>query len=213
MTRMVLNAEEKARKLRVYHRLKREDKRSPGRYREAMEFKRVVYEESRLSLKDHAALEHAWDELERVYPPLLPDVEGVGAKLPGHPSPSALPESQAPAAPSVRYLGNLALPAEWPEIPDTAPYRDEVQWVYSNLVAIGSGKRLHLAKALSPPPSLGAVGMAKHYMGCTRDFYDKIAKPILGGIADESDGVNVRREKTQLSEIRQILEDLRKGEA
>jgi len=211
---------EKARKAAVDRRLWDEEKLVPGRREQALTYKAAVYQEAKKRLMMKAAVEYSWDEMEKAFPPLTErekELARLEKSAAAGEEEAVVSESEkaVPEEPMVeiRRIGNLVLPLEWPEIPETAPYKAEVQWVYSNLVAIGSGKRLNLSRAFSPPPSRGAVGMAKHYMGCTRDFYDKIAKPVLGGVVDESESANVRREKTRIEDIRRILDDLREAKA
>jgi hypothetical protein len=217
------SAEFKARKLAVQKRLTTE-----GRWKEASDFKETV----RLGCKAagmgaDASVQASWDEMERNYPPLsesaaaaakVVEQDGGGGLV----QESVLESVLEPVvvSPVVVNVSNrkkqeraiaVRIPEEWGELPATAKYEDEVEWVYQNYVFaiehLPSGDRMKLGRAKTPAPSMGAVGMLSWAMDNRTAFYKDVV-PRIKREAVEGEGEAVHRERMAVGEIRQILEQM-----
>jgi hypothetical protein len=196
-----------------------------GVFEEAEAFRRNVTQELAGGSKPTREMrDRAWEEAERNWPILtaeqLAEVDRVAEELvepeveeAKEPEKPKDPAARARALHALKFVGGLRLPESWPKLPATAPYRDEIQWVHSNLEMVrirnhkGGFDNADLEKALSPPPSTGALTAL---MGAIRDpktFNNMLAPKILGGV-DESEAGQDRGERKRQGEIQSVLDQL-----
>jgi len=176
-----------------------------GRWREVEPIKDDMIREARkrgmLKLDAQA---WAYSEIDRLYPPLpIPEPEPEPQKAEPA-STSASPESG-----QVQGLGRI--PEGWPALPPNASLQAELAWVQANRLTIvaqaSSGAVVvHLAKALSPAPSMAALGWLETSIRSYAKFVDVLAR-AMGAAADEVE--HVRRERLAIEEIRALLREMR----
>ena len=106
-------------KIELTERLRRE-----SRWAEASKLKdEAIKEAKKAGMKSDEAKDAGWDAMEKAYPPLPSTAE------PEHGDEDA--EGRA-----VVFVGSSALPDTWGELPDSAPFDVEVEWVHQNRVLV-----------------------------------------------------------------------------
>jgi len=180
-----------------------------GRWEDACAFREQVRKELRdtgvVGFKE--AAHKAWEEMERFFPPLVVE-EPKSEEDP--PEPEA-EEAEAAAADASFGL----LPASWPSpLPDTATWKDELEWAYQNGFFVIAEKatgavQYHWDRARTPPPSQGALVLMKLQAESRQKFMDLLGKAKSGGDDDETEGV--RREKRSIAEIEAMLQKLQEA--
>ena len=186
-------------KIELTERLRRE-----GRWEEASKRKDEMVKLLRAEgMKRTEAVEEAWRRLAVEYPPLPHTAE---------PEPEH-GDDEAEEKAAGRVVGPTTLPAAWGDLPESAPFEVEVEWVHQNRVLVveerASGKSLlHWERARKPAPSYGAVNLMEFAATNRKGFMDILQRVKPGENGDEE---NIRREKTSIAEIKRILEDLREA--
>jgi hypothetical protein len=212
----------------LYQRLAKE-----GRWDEARDYRDSVIREARraagLNLDDATAL--AWAEMYRCFPPLRPEAhtapaesstsigeQASSSKEDSQPAPAGKPKSPLKNAKRQEFLKKagprtvcgMEVPFMWGEIPASAPFEKEVEWVYQNRVLViderGGGKVVfRLDRATTPAPSNGALGMLEYSATNLKGFMDLVAKAKFNAV-EEEDTEFVKREKKSIAEISRILD-------
>jgi hypothetical protein len=176
-----------------------------GRWPEASKWKDAKIKELRTQGMSRAeAQEEAWRLLAIEYPHLpsaaepehsddVGDVEGKAAML----------------------LGSSPLPAAWGELPDSAPFDAEVEWVHQNRVLVveerSSGKSLlHWERARKPAPSYGAVNLMEFAATNRKGFMDILQRVKPGSSGEDQ---QIVREKQSVADIRKMIQERMEGEA
>ena len=122
---------------------------------------------------------------------------GVGA------TPEQVAEERLSVVPNVR------LPHRWGELPESAKWEDEVEWVHNNRVlVVGRTKeglvRLDWNLAKTAAPSMGAVGLMQDAAANPQWFSrDILPKAKRGG--EEEDPEKVVEERRRLEDVRELL--------
>ncbi|MCE5269506.1 MAG: hypothetical protein LLG00_16640 [Planctomycetaceae bacterium] len=164
-------------------------------------------------LQKAEASEEAWRRLAEEYPPLPPK-----PKPDPEPEPDAESDgSHTAAAASVDEGEAVAispLPEAWGELPESAPFEAEVEWVHQNRVLVveelaGKRSKLHWHRARKPAPSYGAVNLMEYAATNRKGFMDILQKVKPAAAGDEE---NVRRERRSIAEIEDLLEKMAEGE-
>ncbi|MBN2579525.1 MAG: hypothetical protein JXB10_11080 [Pirellulales bacterium] len=182
-------------KIELTERLRRE-----GRWAEASKFKDTALKEFRSKgMKKAEASEEAWSAMEKAYPPLPTPVE------PEHRNDVSDAEGRTAV-----LVGSSPLPASWGEIPESAPFDAEVEWVHQNRILVveerPSGKpMLHWERAQSPAPSHGARGLMEFAATNRKGFMDILQRVKPGGSGDEVE--IVKRAKRGVEEIRRMISE------
>ncbi len=192
----------KARKLELQKRLTRE-----GRWKEADAFKEEVRKECRrkgMSADD--SVKTAWDEMERNYPVMSEEEIEVSREPPVVEVKGGVVEVVVPEK-SPRGI-RVWIPPDWGELPATAKYEEEVEWVHQNYILAversASGDRLKLGRARSKAPSMGAVGLLEWAMLNRAAFYKDVL-PKVKKVGVEGEGELVAKERRSIEEIRGII--------
>ena len=184
-------------KIELTERLRRE-----GRWAEASKRKDEMVKLLRAEgMKRTEAVEEAWRRLAVEYPPLPHTAE---------PEPEH-GDDEAEEKAAGRVVGPTTLPAAWGELPDSAPFEVEVEWVHQNRVLVveeraGGASRLHWERARKPAPSYGAVNLMEFAATNRKGFMDILQR--VKPATDDGDEENIQREKKSIAEIRGILEQL-----
>lgn len=205
-------------KIDLTNRLQRE-----GRWAEASAYKDSVIRESRkLGLTKEQAGIVAWRETARNFPPLVSKEGTEPASAPGPASMGESPsgsdtaenpkvEAKVAAPVPVDKPIRLAMPPEWGELPASAKFEVEVEWVYGNYSLIvehrSNGNRIKLARAKSPAPSMAAIGLLEWVAESTTNraaFYKDLVPKAKKVDADDDIEV-IRRERKSIGEIEAIL--------
>jgi hypothetical protein len=197
--------EHKAEKARIERRLS-----SDPRWEEAKAFKLECYNACiKAKMDPGLASLHSWLETDKAFPPLaesasVPVVRGVARSM--KKAGVSAPEMAAPENP-------LAIPESWGALPEKAPFRSEVEWVYQNFSLIverttSGADRLRLDRALSPAPSTGTIGLAENAMNYRKSFFESVVPKVLGGLDGEG-GETTVRERRGIEEIRGVLAQLK----
>ncbi len=183
-------------KIELTERLRRE-----GRWAEASKLKdEAIKEAKKAGMKSDEAKDAGWDAMEKAYPPLPSTAE------PEHGDEDAKGRA-------VVLVGSSALPDTWGELPDSAPFEVEIEWVHQNRVLVvedrASGKSLlHWERARKPAPSYGAVNLMEFAATNRKGFMDILQRVKPGDNGDEE---NIRREKMKIGEIQRILDEINEG--
>jgi hypothetical protein len=103
----------------------------------------------------------------------------------------------------------LTVPADWGDLPLSAAWDDEVQWVYQNRHRCIAWKRdgtpkINLFVARTSAPSEGAIGLIKRAADDPKGF-DDILKAVKKG-ADDDEPEKKRGERRAIAEVRKVLE-------
>ena len=182
-------------KIELTERLRRD-----GRWSEASKRKDEIVQQLRAEgMTRNAAGEEAWRRTGDEFPPLLSTAD-----------PKVEPE-RLDAAEEQRVVGPTVLPVAWGELPDSAGFAAEVEWVHQNRVLVvedrPAGKSiLHWDRARKPAPSYGAVNLMEYAATNLKGFMDILQKVVkLNG---DSDSANVRKEKMKTDDIKALLESL-----
>jgi hypothetical protein len=110
-----------------------------------------------------------------------------------------------------REYGRVSIPREWGELPSSAPYEQEVDWVYQNfsLVVVETktspGYKLKLGRAKGPAPSQGTIGLLQWAAGNRNSFFKDVVPKVKKGV-EEDDTELVKRERKSIAEIKAMLE-------
>ncbi len=170
-----------------------------------------------------SAYEWATREVERLFPPKLPDPEPIAEEpiaidLPdpapfgavAEPEFSPIGEKVVDSPPKddqgVPGLGDL--PADWGVLPANASLQVEISWVSANRLRVRDGTGVDLAKALSPAPSYSALS----WLETSILFPSKFADISVKATANQDDEKEaVRREKLAIEEVRAILAEMLEG--
>jgi hypothetical protein len=169
--------------------------REEGRLGEAQRFMDAIRRQcATKGLPRAASVRIAWEEMERNFPPL--SAEEVAARKED--------EGKKP--------DRTWRPRNWPELPETGKYEDEVNWVYANYSRViertkEGGQRIRLSRATSPAPSQGALGLLEWAMDNRTAFYKDVVPKVRRGV-DEGEEDKVRKEKRSIGEIRRIIEQM-----
>jgi len=112
-------------------------------------------------------------------------------------------------------IGGCDVPASWGDLPESAPFDAEVEWVHQNMVLVieerGTKTPLfHWDRAQKAAPSHGARNLMQFAASNRAGFMNMLqrVKPGAGGEEDI-----VRREKVKIEEIERILEELRESKS
>ena len=186
-------------KIALTERLRRE-----GRWAEASKLKDTALADFRdKGMKRDEAAEAAWAAMAEAYPP-LPVVEAAA-------EPTADP---AVVSVNSRLQGLSEIPAAWGDLPDNATLQTELAWVQSNRLRVveerASGATMvHLDQARSPAPSWAALGWLETSIRSYAKFVDVLAKVMPNSDnQDATEKANVKRERMQLDEIRELLAEM-----
>ena len=149
-----------------------------------------------------AANEAAWAETAKAFPPLLID-PGEEAE----PADAPLDEPDQPM-PRGRITGLNRIPADWGELPASAPLKSEVQWVRSNRLLVvtelpSGASRVSLGKAKERAPSRSTLDLLEMAITNRAKFLE-LSFRVMGG-GDDDDTECVRRERTSLAEMEALL--------
>ena len=104
---------------------------------------------------------------------------------------------------------NIRLPHRWGELPESAKWEDEVEWVHNNRVlVVGRTKaglvRLDWNLAKTAAPSMGAVGLMQDAAANPQWFSrDILSKAKRGG--EEDDPERLVEERRRLGDVRELL--------
>jgi hypothetical protein len=172
-------------------------------------FIKTVTADGRRKVGREAAKDHAWREAERVYPvAAVPELSVNPGQLPPAESLAERPEPLFEA--TTRYVGSIPIPNDWPDLPDSAPYREEVKWLSENLEAIKDGRAhtIRLVRAFRPAPCKATIGKAVHFNKYPREFYEKVEPRVLGSVGDNVTD-RERDERSKIEDIKALLERLR----
>jgi len=139
------------------------------------------------------ATREAWEAVDEAYPPAgsLRDVR---------------------QNPGIRQSGRFVSPPDWGELPATARYEDEVEWVYQNYLLVTvvdkRGTRILLDRAKSAAPSHGAIGMLEWAIDNRTAFFKDVVPRAKRG-ADGGEEAKARLERSSVEEIREMLDQLK----
>jgi len=189
---------------------------------------KLCFEEIRKTFKEQGVSDSvgaAWDEVERMFPPLSEEeIRDLAARKAER---EAAAKEEA-AAGERRGAGKQPdrqqavavrprLPEGWGVVPATAKYREEVEWVRQNhflaIRHLPSGDRLDLGKCQSMAPSMYAVSLLEWAMKNEHAFFKDVVPRIMLTEDDTGDTQVIRREKVAIEEVGRILEGLREGAA
>ncbi len=184
-------------KIQLTERLRRE-----GRWGEASKWKDERIKTLRAEgMKRNEASGQAWEELEQKYPPTATIEESMESPPADDPGDTTEEVASVPS-------GSCPFPASWGDIPDTAPFEVEVEWVHQNRVLVveerpGGSHKLRWERARKPAPSYGAINLMEYAATNRKGFMDILqrVKPSAG----EEDEENIKREKKSIAEIREII--------
>jgi len=178
--------------------------RAEGRWDEASKFKDAALREFKAKgMKRHEASDAAWEAMEKAFPPEEPE----------EPPPADAPESvhveEATRCVSDCSAGSPTIPETWGEIPESAPFDVEVDWVHQNRVLVveerpGGPSRLHWDRARSPAPSYGAVNLMEFAATNRKGFMDLLMR-VKPGAGEAEDSQIVKQERMSIGEIKRIL--------
>ena len=193
--------------------------RREGRWEEASKLKDAALREFKAKgMKRAEASEAAWNAMLEAFPPLVP------ADTPTEPPPGAASESTHRAG-GARCVsdgasGSPPIPDNWGEIPDSANFEAEVEWVHQNRVLVveerpGGSARLHWNRARNPAPSYGAINLMEFAATNRAKFMDVVLRVKPGSEEQEeeanSDDPSLEEVERMLAEmIRQWEQDLAK---
>ncbi len=163
------------------------------------------------------AKRRAWDAMVLRYVPLADGVAMGVLRVDDTPRESSVTQEAAgeppvpvePSAPKGSGGRFGVLPADWPELPETASWVDELEWVYQNGILVITEKpngpaQYHWDRARTPPPSNGAKLLMKLLAESRKNFMD-----LLGKAKTNTDGVeaeDVKKEKRRIGEVEAILD-------
>jgi len=170
--------------------------RRSGQWPEAAAWKNAKIKELRAGGMSRAeAKETAWRLLAEQYPP--------------EPDPGPAGDGAAAKCTATGHVGPL--PTTWGDLPESAPFDAEVEWVHQNMVLVIEDRGtkppiFHWDRAQSPAPSHGAQNLM-HFAATNRAGFMNMLQRIKPGMAGDDD--IVRREKVRIEEIRRILQELR----
>lgn len=114
-------------------------------------------------------------------------------------------------------IGAPEVPKSWGNLPDSAPFDAEIEWVHQNMVLVIEDRNakaplFHWDRAQKPAPSHGARNLM-HFAATNRVGFMNMLQRVKPGIGGDEDVL--RREKVRIEEIKRILEEFReaKGDA
>ena len=121
-----------------------------------------------------------------------------------------------PAGDQSRWQGEIGghdVPQSWGNLPESAPFDAEVEWVHQNMVLVieergTKGPKFHWDRAQSAAPSHGARNLMQ-FAATNRAGFMNMLQRVKPGAGGEED--IVRREKVKIGEIERILEELREA--
>jgi hypothetical protein len=172
--------------------------RAVGLWAEAAEWKNDRVRELRASgMTRGEATEEAWRLLELQYPPPPPLAE---------PEPDPVNDNGE----DVVVVGSSLLPDAWGELPDSASFETEVEWVHQNRVLVveerpGGRAIIHWDRARRPAPSYGAVNLMEFAATNRKGFMDILQRVKPGNSGEDE---LLRRDKVPRDEIIRILDGL-----
>lgn len=111
-------------------------------------------------------------------------------------------------------IAELQVPAEWGELPLTAPLEVEVQWVHTNgqrcISYTHEGReRINLFAARNPAPSEGAIRLMFRAASDPKSFDDLFKSVKKGESEDGSE--KTRTERRSIAEVEKVLEKYLEG--
>jgi hypothetical protein len=171
--------------------------RREGRWPEASKRKDEMVKLLRAEgMKRTEAAEEAWRRLAAEYPPLPHTTE-------------LEPEPDDDEELAVCVVGPNVLPSAWGDLPESASFEVEVEWVHQNRVLVveertGGASRLHWEHARKPAPSYGAVNLMEFAATNRKGFMDILQR--VKPATDTGEEENIKRERRSLAEIRGLLE-------
>ena len=158
-------------------------------------------------MKRAEAADEAWRWLAAEYPSPAP------AEPPREP-PASVPAGSAPPTPCASdcAAGSSSIPDTWGDIPESAPFEAEVDWVHQNRPLVveerpSGPSRLHWPRARSPAPSYGAVNLMEFAASNRKGFMDLLVR-VKPGREEDENSPNARHEETQIAEIERMLREL-----
>lgn len=105
---------------------------------------------------------------------------------------------------------NIRIPKSWGELPKSAKWVDEVEWVHQNrILVIGhnsqGGLRLDWELASEPAPSKGAMAMMQD-AAANPQWFSRDVLPKAKRLDSEDDPERVKEERQSIEKIRKTLE-------
>ena len=161
------------------------------------------------------AEDKAFDFALEKYPPLPPP---PASKRPQRPPIEESPVESPPAAAWGNWEHEISgsdVPESWGNLPESAPFDAEVEWVHQNMVLVieDRGTKVplfHWDRAQRAAPSHGARNLM-HFAATNRAGFMNMLQRVKPGAGGEED--IVRREKVKIGEIERILEELREAKS
>ena len=169
--------------------------RREGREEAAATFRREVIDELReVGVSTAERRRIAWAEMAKRFPPLEPEKKPEEEV---EPEDEEGPEDGAPTSDASFGL----LPADWPPLPDSAPWREELEWAYQNGFFVIVEKRGGVVSYR------WAALLMKLLAESRKNFMDLLGKAKAGSGEEETEGV--KREKYRAEQIEEMLLKLR----
>lgn len=159
-------------------------------------------------MKRAEASEAAWNAMLEAFPPLVP------ADRPTEPPPGAASESthgeEAARCVSDGAAGLPPVADTWGEIPDSAPFEAEVEWVHQNRVLVveerpSGSARLHWNRARNPAPSYGAINLMEFAATNRAKFMDVLLRVKPGSEEQEEEA---KSDDPSLEEVERMLAEM-----
>jgi hypothetical protein len=191
-----------------------------GRWEEAEEFKNQVIKQCRAAgMRRPEAQAHAWEELERNYPP-LPSLEPAASSPESEPHEATDETSSTGSelrAARGRIVGLDQIPESWGELSASTALRKDLSWVQANRLQVvressSGGFVVNLGMASDPAPSRSALSWLETAIRFPSKFADVLTKKMADEDAVWEEEVE-QEEQMQIEEIKKILGQFyKKGE-
>ena len=114
-----------------------------------------------------------------------------------------------PAAAAKDHVPAIFVPRDWGELPTSAKWEDEVEWVHQNYTRVitrtKTGNKINLRDAGSPAPSHGALGLLQHGATNPHGFYRDILLKAKGKSTAGEESDEIKQEKRSIEEIDRML--------
>lgn len=147
------------------------------------------------------------------YPPLPPGFRLAVKKKPQPSRTKGAPSEAPPSNTSGTWEDEITsdVPESWGDLPESAPFDMEVEWVHQNMVMViedrgAKGSLFHWNRAQKAAPSHGARNLMQ-FAATNRSGFMNMLQRVKPGAGGEED--IFRWEKVKIGEIERILEELR----
>lgn len=149
-------------------------------------------------------------ELDRLFPPLVENLNSVGRTVSASHKSSSEREAEAKRATAGQIQGPADIPQVWPDLPANASMAVEIGWVQANRLRIveeqaNGATVIRLGQALSPAPSRAALGWLETSIRCYAKYVDVAAKATA---SDDGEAGVMKLERMAIDEVEALLGEM-----